>query len=317
VDAAARLGFEYSLVDEGWESWNDPFERVRELCAHGHQNGIGVFVWKNYRDLCDPAEDWAVMRRFMARVKGSGAAGVKVDFLNAESLDRIRFEEAAMRIAAENRLLVNFHGCRKPGGESRTYPNELTREAVRGLELNRMKEGPITPTHNAALPFTRFVVGPADYTPVGFSRPGPTTSAHQLATLVLFTSPMQVIAENPDLLLNDTALQPALDVLMAVPSVWDETRVLEPSRIGELAIMARRSSTTWFLAAVNGRSESAELDAVDLSFLRRKTYRAVCLSAIHRTLFERREMNEVNRETVLPLKLESGDGFVAMFEPVK
>ena len=104
VDAAARLGFEYSLVDEGWEAWNDPFEKVRELCAHGRQKGVGVFVWKNYRDVCDPAEDWAVMRRFMARVKASGAAGVKVDFLNAESLDRIRFEEAALRIAAAEQV---------------------------------------------------------------------------------------------------------------------------------------------------------------------------------------------------------------------
>lgn len=314
VDAAARLGFEYSLVDEGWEVWNDPFEKVRELCAHSRQKGVGIFVWKNSSELCNPAEDWGVMRRFMARVNASGAAGVKVDFLNAESLDRIRFEEAALRIAAANRLLVNFHGCRKPGGESRTYPNELTREAVRGLELNKMKEGPIPPAHNAALPFTRFVVGAADYTPVGFSRPGPTTYAHQLATLVLFTSPMQVIAEHPDLLLHDSKLQPALDVLKAVPPVWDETRVLEPSKIGALAIMARRTGATWFLAAVNGGKQTVTLENLDLSFLGTGSYNGVFLSSDSPAQFTRSEHQAVTATTPLSVPLAVGDGFVARFE---
>jgi alpha-glucosidase len=315
VDAAARLGFEYSLVDEGWEAWSDPFEKIRELCAHGRQKGVGVFVWKNYSELFNPAEDWKEMREFMAKVKASGAVGVKVDFLNAESLDRIQFEEAVLRIAAVNRLLVNFHGCRKSGGEARTYPNELTREAVRGLELNKMKEGPITPAHNAALPFTRFVVGAADYTPVGFSRPGPTTYAHQLATFVLFTSPLQVIAENPDLLLNDKNIQPALDVLQAVPAVWDETRVLAPSQIGELAIMARRSGGTWFLAAINGGKKPVALDKVDLSFLGQDRYNAIYLSSDSPAQFTRRERRAVNASTPLSLSLDLGDGFVARFTP--
>jgi alpha-glucosidase len=315
VDAAARLGFEYSLVDEGWEAWHDPFEKVRELCAHGRQKGVGVFVWKNYSELFNPAEDWKEMRSFMARVKASGAVGVKVDFLNAESLDRIQFEEAVLRIAAQNRLLVNFHGCRKPGGESRTYPNELTREAVRGLELNKMKEGPITPAHNAALPFTRLVVGAADYTPVGFSRPGPTTYAHQLATLVLLTSPLQVIAENPDLLLNNTNIQPALDVLKAVPSVWDETRVLAPSKIGELVIMARRFGATWFLAALNGGQQPVSLHNLDLSFLGKESYNAVYLSSDGASQFARKEHQAVNAATQLSVSLGLGDGFVARFLP--
>jgi alpha-glucosidase len=314
VDAAARLGFEYSLVDEGWEAWNDPFEKVRELCAHGRQKGVGVFVWKNYSELRNPAEDWKEMRGFMARAKASGAAGVKVDFLNAESLDRIRFEEAALRIAATNRMLVNFHGCQKPGGESRTYPNKITCEAVRGLELNKMKEGPIMARHNAALPFTRFVAGPADYTPVGFSNPGPTTFAHQLATLVLFTSPMQVIAENPDLLLNDTKLLPALDVLKAVPAVWDETRVLEPSKIGRLAIMARRSGATWFLAALNGGKQTVTLDKLDLSFLGKDSYDAIYLSSDGPSQFARKERHAVEASTPLSISLDVGDGFVARFE---
>jgi alpha-glucosidase len=135
---------------------------------------------------------------------------------------------------------------------------------------------------------------------------------------VLLTSPLQVIAENPDLLLNDPNIQPALDVLKAVPSVWDETRVLEPSKIGELAIMARRSGATWFLAAVNGGKQTVTLDNLDLSFLGKDSYDTVYLSSDGPSRFTRSEHQAVNAATPLCVPLEVGDGFVARFErPIK
>ena len=139
--------------------------------------------------------------------------------------------------------------------------------------------------------------------------------AHQLATLVLFTSPLQVIAEHPDVLLNNTNFQPALDVLKAVPSVWDETRVLAPSKIGELAIMARRSGTTWFLAALNGGKQKVSLDKLDLSFLGKDSYNAIYLSSDGPSQFSRKERQAVNASTPLSVSLNLGDGFVARFQP--
>ena len=41
-------------------------------------------------------------------------------------------------------------------------------------------------------------------------------------------------------------------MIKSIPSVWDETIVLAPSEIGELAIYAQRKGTTWFLSAING-----------------------------------------------------------------
>jgi alpha-glucosidase len=196
--------------------------------------------------------------------------------MNGEDLGLIRFDERVLREAAARRLLVNFHGCQKPSGESRTYPNEVTREGVRGLELNRIterylkkqrekgvdvvarKETPggenqyIPASHNAALPFTRGVVGPADYTPVAFSRPGATTWAHQLAAAYLITSPLLVMAEHPQHVCDEPRLSEVLPFLQALPVTWDETRVLEGSRIGELAAFARRSGNVWYVAMVNG-----------------------------------------------------------------
>jgi alpha-glucosidase len=233
--------------------------------------------------------------------------------METEAKAAIDFEITALQLAAERKLMILFHGCQKPTGEARTYPNEITREAIRGLELNKMAEGPIPAWHNAALPFTRFVAGHADYTPVGFSNPGPTTFAHQLATDIIFTSGLQNIAEHPYKLLNDAHTKPALDILKAVPSVWDETRVLKPSRIGRLACFARRSGDTWFLAALN--AEPMILRSVDLSFLGAKSYRAVFLSSPTQLTFARREVAKVDSRYPLRIKLGAGDGFVAMFKP--
>lgn len=276
IDCAARLKFEFTTLDEGWEAWTNAWGVLREVCDYGKTNQVRVFVWKHSKELNLPTNDYAALSGFLDRVRDAGAAGVKVDFMNGEDLGLIRFDERVLREAAARRLLVNFHGCQKPSGESRTYPNEVTREGVRGLELNRIterylkkqrekgvdvgarKEAPggenqyIPASHNAALPFTRGVVGPADYTPIALSRPGATTWAHQLAAAYLITSPLLVMAEHPQHVCDEPRLSEAIPFLQALPVTWDETRVLEGSRIGELAAFARRSGNVWYVAMVNG-----------------------------------------------------------------
>lgn len=315
VDFAAELGFEYSLVDEGWEKWPNPWADVAKLAAYGRAHRVGIFIWKNSKDLFDPSGDRTALRDFLDHAHAAGVAGVKIDYLNGETKALVDYEVAALTLAAERRLMVDFHGIFKPTGEARTYPNEISREGIRGLELNNMKEGPVTARHNAALPFTRFVVGHGDYTPLGYSIPGATSWAHQLATVIAFTSPLQVLGESGDMLLHTPATRLALDVLKAIPSVWDETRVLAPSAIGELALLARRSGTSWFVAALNGRKEPTALSALDLSFLGAATYHAVLLTSPSPRAFVRREIAHVDRTTTLPLTLAVGDGAVIWFQP--
>ena len=132
IDAAAGLGYEYSTLDEGWESLPDKWATLRELAGYAAGKEVGLFVWRHWERLNDPADDYAEMRHFLDSVVACGVRGVKVDFMNGEGLRQIRFTTALLRNAAQRRLLVNFHGCQKPSGESRTYPNELTREGVRG-----------------------------------------------------------------------------------------------------------------------------------------------------------------------------------------
>ncbi|MCM2373561.1 glycoside hydrolase family 97 protein [Aporhodopirellula aestuarii] len=252
IDLAAEMGFEYTTIDDGWKNWDAPWDTIGKLCKHAHEMGVGVWLWVHSADIMDPANDYQQMRMYFAQVAEVGAVGLKIDFMNGESKELVDFEVAVLQNAAKYRLMINFHGCHASTGEERTYPNEMTREGIRGIEVNKMKEGPLPASHNAALPFTRFVVGHADYTPVLFSNPGPTTWAHQAATLVLFTSGLQTYAEHPDTMMRHPILKDAFTVISDIPAVWDETRVLPGSQIGKLAVMARRRDQDWFVGILNG-----------------------------------------------------------------
>ncbi|WP_257668898.1 glycoside hydrolase family 97 catalytic domain-containing protein [Parapedobacter tibetensis] len=263
IDHAALLDFEYTLIDEGWERlWPDKWRQLRELCAYARQKEVGVWIWKHSGQLRDPL----VRDHFLDSVVQAGAVGVKTDFMDSEAKELVDFEIDFLRACAKRKLMVNFHGCHAPTGESKTFPNELTREGVRGLELNIHPEGPITAAHNAALPFTRFVIGHGDYTPGLFSKPGNTTWGHQLADMYVFHSPLFCLADNPAFIINDKNLSQVVPWLKELPVVWDETRVLAGSEIGKLAIIARRKEETWYIAAINGENQAKRID-VDLGFL--------------------------------------------------
>lgn len=251
IDAAKELGYEYTLLDEGWEKWTDKWTELKEICDYAHDRDVNVLVWKHVNGLNIPENDYSVMASFLDSIKTAGASGIKIDFMNGEAKSLIDFDIKALQQCAERKLLLDFHGCQKPSGESRTYPNELTREGIRGLELNRMNR-PLSPNHNVALVFTRCILGNADYTPIGFTRPGPTTFAHQLATAFAFTSPLTVVGEHVDVLLKDERVAPMLPLIKALPTTWDETVVLPQSKIGSVALLARRSGEDWYFVALNG-----------------------------------------------------------------
>lgn len=274
IDAAAELQFEYTLLDEGWETqWLRKWEQLQELCAYAAQRKVKVWVWKHSKDIRDTLQ----RNGFLDSVHRAGAVGIKTDFMNSEAKDLIDFEIGLLEASARRKLMVNFHGCHAPTGESTTYPNELTREGIRGMELNIMKE-PIPAWHNAALPFTRLLCGHGDYTPGFFSNKASTTYTHQLALLYLFNSPFQCIAENPVRLLNEALYQPVLPLLKTLPVVWDETIVLPGSRIGELAAFARRSGKDWYVAVING-TDSTKTFTIQPSFLKkRQQYKAYMIT---------------------------------------
>lgn len=273
IDGAAALKFEYTLLDEGWETvWPDKWKQLKEICDYAAEKDVKVWVWRDSKWLRDP------VRRdgFLDSLVLCGAVGVKTDFMNSEAKGLVDFEIGFLKAAAARKLMVNFHGCHAPTGESATYPNEMTREGIRGLELNNMNE-PIPAWHNAALPFTRFLCGHGDYTPGFFSNKGATTYTHQLALLYLFNSPFQCMAENPSTILNDPLYAPVVPLLQTLPVTWDETRVLEGSGIGQLAALAKRKGNDWYVAVINGTEQPQEF-VLRPGFLKRKNYRALVVS---------------------------------------
>ncbi len=270
IDAAAALKFDYTLLDEGWETiWPDKWEQLTDICRYAEERKVKVWVWRDSKLLRNPRQ----RDLFLDSLVQCGVAGIKTDFMNSEARELIDFEIGFLKATAARRLMVNFHGCHAPTGESVTYPNEMTREGIRGLELNPMNE-PIPAWHNAALPFTRFLCGHGDYTPGFFTNKGPTTYAHQLALMYLFNSPFQCVAENPVTILNDPLYAPIIPLLQTLPVTWDETRVLEGSEIGELAALAKRSGKEWYVAVINGTDQPREF-TLRPDFLPRGRHRAL------------------------------------------
>src|SRR5690606_19577658 len=154
-----ELGFEYNLIDATWEDWPNKWQSLEQICKYGKENNVAAWVWKHSRGLNFPDEDYKVMQSFMDSLQHAGVSGIKVDFIDGESKSLIDFDEAVLRHAAKRKLMVNFHGIQTATGEIKRYPNEMTREGIRGLELNTHPEGPIIASHNEALPFTRFILG--------------------------------------------------------------------------------------------------------------------------------------------------------------
>ena len=256
-----ELGFEYHVVEGLWQRWTD--EQMREFMDDAKQRHIGIWLWKDSRALATVDEQ----RAFFDRCRALGVVGAKIDFFDHEAKEMIDRYQSILRESAERHIMVNFHGANKPAGEARTWPHELTREGVYGLEHRQAAEWA---RHNTTLPFTRFLAGAADYTPVVFGeRRRETSWAHQIATAVVFTSPVLVFGGHPQSLLDN----PAVEMIKSLPSVWDETIVLPSSDIGELAAVARRRGTTWFIAVLNGPAERTL--RIDLGFLGKGRYDAL------------------------------------------
>ena len=247
VDYAQQLGWEFNLVDAGWENWREgergKWDLVRDLVEYGRPRKVGIWLWKHFSGV----KERLPRRQFFEDCHQAGVVGVKIDFMDSESKEMVDFYEQTLRDAMEFQLMINFHGANKPTGEARTWPNEMTREGIRGLEYNKWSESP--PAHYASLPFTRFLAGHGDFT-VCTLRPDflkGTRAGLQLASAVVFTSPVMHWADTPSLYLAS----PALELIKSIPSVWDETRVLPGSQIGKVAAFARRTHETWFVGIIN------------------------------------------------------------------
>ena len=266
IDFAAANGIEYVILDEGWAVNLKadllqvvPEIDLPELCSYAAGKGVGLVLWAGYwafdRDMEAVCEHYAKM----------GIAGWKIDFMNRDDQTMVAFYERSARTAAKYHQIVDFHGAFKPSGLTRAYPNVLNHEGVAGLE--QMKWAPEDydqVTYDVTIPFVRLVAGPADYTqgamrnatkqnyhPIWGEPMSQGTRCRQLAEYIVFDAPFTMLCDSP----SNYMEEPECTAFIAsVPTVWDETLVLD-GRIGEFIITARRSGSKWYIAAMTDWSE--------------------------------------------------------------
>lgn len=282
IDFAVKHHLQYILFDAGWYGFEydktsdattvtlDPRRNpnpdaldLKEVIQYGKERGIGVILYVNQRALQQQLDD------ILPLYRSWGVAGIKFGFVQVGSQVWTRWMHEAVRKCAEYGLMVDIHDEYRPTGVSRTYPNLLTQEGIRGNE-----EFPDA-THNVTLPFTRFVAGAADYTlcyyrqdfgklerqedghGVPRSRTIRTTPAHQLALAAVYYSPFQVMYwyDKP----SDSKDEPELKFWDDIYTTWDDTRVLQ-GEVGEYVTIARRKGEEWFIGTLTNN------DAREISF---------------------------------------------------
>lgn len=241
---ASRLGFEYNVIDEGYRNpgWGNYEATLANLGAYGEELGVKQLLWA----FVNPTHNGYQMtntdqaRNYLDFLARSNIYGGKVDFWwSEENPNTSKLQHEILKMAAERKLIINFHGCNKPGGVDATYPNELNREAIRGLEnIGDAQNTDYTAQSQRITTqlFTRYLSGHADWTPA-------CDTAMQMATMISIDAPLNVIATNPQRILEN----PAVEMIKSIPTVWDQTIVLSNSKIGDSAVYAKESHGNWFL----------------------------------------------------------------------
>jgi alpha-glucosidase len=340
IDFSARNKFEYMLIDGGWElplpkqdgpnmysgralysdSQSIAALDIPMLVQYARSKGVGMWLITHFRDLHSQVDE------AFTQMEKWGVKGVKIDYLDRTDQWMMNWYRMVAKKAADHHLMVDFHGASKPDGSARTFPNVMTREGVMGAEYNRWSAR-ITPRHNVTLAFTRMLAGPMDYTPGGFGNvtkdeftPRTTapvvmhTRAHATALFVVFESEVEMVADSPDAYDG----QKELEFLKAVPSSWDETRVLNGVPPKYITV-ARRRGNEWFVGSITNE-DARELN-VPLSFLGSGAYDAEIYSDGPNAAAQPKdsvvEKRRVNAQTVLKLKLAPAGGCAIRLVPAR
>ena len=312
IDFCAKHNIPYMLFD--WK-WYEPCTShdgdatqvipqidMQRVVSYGRAHGVGIWLYVNQHALMRQA------RQLFPLLHQWGIVGVKSGFVEYASHHWAVWLHDLVRLAAENHLMMNIHDEYRPSGFSRTYPNLLTQEGIRGNE-----EFP-SATHNVTLPFTRMINGPADYTICYYDRRLKNTHGHQIAASLVFYSPLQTLFwyDRPDMSKDE----PELSWFDRLKTTWDETRYLHGAP-GEYVVVARRSGDTWYVAALNG--DEARTVTVNPDFLQQGTkYRMTIYSddaavptATHVSVTEQ----VVRRLKPITLSLQAKGGAAIIIEP--
>ena len=274
VDFAAKHGIEYVILDEGWavRYANDLMQIVPEIdlkaiIANANNKGVGIILWAGYNAIVGKEEE---ICRYFAEM---GVKGFKVDFLDRDDVLMNDFQYKLAEVAAKYKLMIDFHGCPKPTGMNRTYPNIVNFEGVLGLENakfvhkhNRYNQV----EYDLEIPYLRMVAGPMDYTqgamrnankrnyqPCNHYPMSQGTRCRQLAMYAVYFAPFAMLCDSPSLYEREAE---CTKFIAEFPTVWNETVVLDGA-ISDYVAMARRSGDSWYVGIfTDWTARKVELD---------------------------------------------------------
>lgn len=327
IDFAAENGIEYVILDEGWAVNKKadlmqvvPEIDLPELVTYADGKNVGLILWDGYwafhRDMENVVKHYADM----------GIKGFKVDFMDRDDQEMVRFINEASELCARYNMLVDFHGMYKPTGAQRTWPNVINYEGVNGLEqLKWSPKGYDQVTYDVQIPFIRQFAGPMDYTqgamrnaikknynPVNSEPMSQGTRCRQLAMYVIFDSPLNMLCDNP----SNYKREPECTAFIArIPTVWDETLGLD-GKVGEYITMARRSGDEWYVGGLTNWDKRDII--VDLSFLGEGFYEIELfkdgINADRAACDYKRVVMPVPEDRQLKVTLFPGGGFAGRIE---
>ena len=328
IDFASSMGIEYVILDEGWavNKKADLFQVVPEidlpmLVQYANERNVGLILWAGYyafdRDMEHVCRHYSEM----------GIKGFKIDFMDRDDQVITDFYYRAAAMCAKYHLVADFHGAFKPAGLNRTYPNVLNFEGVAGLE--QLKWAPDTwnqVQYDTEIPFIRQTAGPMDYTQgamhnaakgcyhPSWSEPmSQGTRCHQLALYIVLESPLNMLCDAPTNYMKEVNYT---RFVAEIPTVWDETRVLQ-GEVGEYIVMARRKGDVWYIGGITNWTERDV--NIDLSELVKGDYYVELYSDgknAHRkgSDYSRTVLGQVSN---LSVKMAPGGGFVAKIRPAE
>ena len=274
IDFAAENQIEYLMIDAGWShifdlSQVNPKVDVQEIIRYGKSKNVDVFLWCVAMALTEETVD-----KYMSMMHEWGAVGLKVDFFDRDDQLTMDWYEMIAGKAAKYELMINYHGCSKPTGMQRAYPNILNYEAVRGAECSKW-DFTANPKHHLIFPFTRMLGGALDYTPGSMRNatqevfkpvdPGlPSTQGtrcHELAMYVIYDQYFAMLCDSP---MEYLKYPDIMKFLSEVPVTFDDTRVLD-AKVGEYALMAKRKGNNWYVGGMT--NWDARIIEVNFDFL--------------------------------------------------
>ena len=279
IDFAANNQLEYIIIDGGWSDRIDltkvnPQLDIPYLTKYGKDKNVGVILW-----VANNAFDRDIEKN-LDLFKSWGVAGLKIDYVERDDQLGVRFFADIANAAAKRQMVIDFHGCSKPAGIQRTYPNILNFEAVLGAEYSKWSDRS-NPDYNVMIPFLRMLSGPMDFTPGALRNASKEnfrvvrnepmsqgTRCHQLAMYITYDSPLVMLSDAPTAYEKEPVI---LKLLANLKTTWDTTVVLD-AKLCEYMVTAKKSNDTWYIGALNNWTEREV--TIDFSFLPEGSYTA-------------------------------------------